>query len=251
MNKENSASRILELLRKANEQPENVKVFKVWSDVFEIDEKEQNRKNMEITRCLSLLHDEIDSVIEGLKLAEEDEFKCHSLLNSIFPILAVHALMGDWKGLKPKLTRELFLCLGYCREVLPTEEDVVNIEDVEELHKLIVILKEQLVDSSLPIYTKKLIQNHINGILKALHNYKIQGASSLQGAMNTIVGEIVSNEETFKDAKDTPEISMLGKILKKVHKVTDGAIKTEKLLSSGDKLANYGVKALEVIEALV
>jgi hypothetical protein len=109
MNKTNSASRVIDLLRKAQMHNETEKVFEVWADVFDIHEKDQNRKNMEITRCLSLLDDEIDSIHHDLKLDESDGFQCAVLLNSIFPILAVHLLMSEWRGLKPKLTRELFL----------------------------------------------------------------------------------------------------------------------------------------------
>jgi len=87
--------------------------------------------------------------------------------------------------------------------------------------------------------------------LKALHNYKILGASSLQSAMNTVVGELVSNEDVIIDAKDSEEITILAKILKKVNLVTDTVIKADKTLSSGAKIANQGAKALQYLEGIM
>lgn len=247
MIKENSASRILQLLKKAKEHPENAKVFKVWADVFDIDEKNQNRLNMEISRCLMLLQSEIDIVIENLNFEVEDEFGCRLLLNSISDVLAIHSLMADWKSLKMKLTREVFLSLGYCRAILPSEEDSINTQDIEEIHSLIDSLKELLESSNLPSYTRSIIHDHIEGITKALHEYKIKGASSLQTAMNTIVGDIILKEDVLKESKESEEVKLLGSVLKKTKQITDNAVNTEKFLSSAGKLANYGAKALEII----
>lgn len=251
MTNTNSASRIISILRQAHEENEPKKTFEVWSDVFDINEGNQNKKNMEITRCLSLMHDEIELIQEDMQLAKLDEFQCRPLLNSIFNVLSVEALMGPWNALKPKLTREVFLCLGYCRQVLPDEEDTVDLKDVEELYELISNLESQLASSSLPAFTQKMIKNHINGILKALHNYKILGASSLQNAMNTVVGELVANEDVIIDAKDSEEINLLAKIFRKVNSVTDSVVKAEKTLSSGAKIASQGAKALQYLEGIM
>ena len=246
----NSASRVLSVLKQASDFTDGSKVSEVWSGIFSIQEKNQNREHMEISRCLSLMHDEIESVITELNFVDADEFQCKQLLRSIYPILSVQAIMGDWKTLKPRLTREIFLCIGYCRQILPNEENQIDPEDVEALEELIAELKLQLEESTLPKYIKKKIQNHIDGILKSLHSYRILGAESLQSAMNTVVGDIISNEEVFREARDTPEVDILGKIIKKAYSVTDSVIKTEKLLTSGAKVANYGAKALEVINGV-
>jgi hypothetical protein len=247
----NSASRILSILKQAHEHEDAKKAFQVWADVFDIHENNQNKKNMEITRCLSLMHDEIELIQEEMELASYDEFQCRLLLNSVYNVLSVQSLMGQWNALKPQLTREVFLCLGYCRQILPDEEDTVDSQDVEEIYELISTLKSQLKDSSLPKFTQKMIQSHINGILKALHNYKILGASSLQSAMNSVVGELVVNEDVIMEAKDSEEFSTLVKIVKKVNSVTDTVVKAEKVLSSGAKIAGHGAKALQYLEGIM
>lgn len=251
MIKINSASRVLELLRQASTHGDHEKVFQVWGAVFDIQERDNNKRNMEITRCLSLVHDEIESIIEEMNLSTSDEFQCRQLLSSVFNVLAVQALMTEWANLKKNLTREVFLCLGYCREVLPDEEAMIDIEDVEEIKELLSTLEAQLKDSKLPVYTKKLIQKHISGIHTSLHNYQIIGAKSLKNAMNTAIGEVIAHKEIFVDAAGTQEVTTLGKILKKVSAVTDSVVKTEKLLTSGEKIVNYGSKAIEMLDGII
>lgn len=241
---------MLDLLSKASRHEDSHKVFEVWADVFEIDENDQNKINLEISRCLNLMQDEIDSIQKDMGLPALDEFHCASILKSVNQLFAVHMLMSGWQGQRDKLTREVFLCLGYCREVLPDEESLISKNDFDEIHQLLNTLGSQLENSSLPSHTNNIIKNHIDGILKALHSYKIVGAESLQQAMKTIVGDVIVNEEIFSEAKGSKEIGTLKKLFRKVQTVSDKVVKTEKLLTSGAEIAQHGSKALEVFQSL-
>ena len=248
MSKINSASRILDLFRAASSFQNTDKVFEVWSKVFEIPEADQNKKNIEISRCLGLMSDEIDSIKKKMELEVSDELQCTPVLDSLYRVLAVHVLMSDWKGVSPHLTREAFICLGFCRETLPSEEHKINEKDIDEIHELITALETQLENSVLPPYIKKIIQGHIDGIVKALHSYKIIGITPLQEVMKTVVGDVMVNEPLFKEAKGSSEITILGQLLKKIQKTADGVVKVEKYLGSGVKIAQHSSKLIDAIE---
>jgi len=247
----NSAYRVLDILKKAKPHSDKQKVFEVWASVFEVEGGDQNKTNFEISVCLNQMHEEVESIRQAMSKTEFDESLYDSSLNKINNVLAVHALMGTWQGLKGTLDGEVFMCLGYCQEILPDEEDLIDDVDIGEIQEILESLKSQMSESSLPEYTKRIIQDHIENIRSALHSYRIIGAKSLQNALKTAVGEVVANDDIFSQAKDTKEVGDVGKLLKKLHEVTDKVVKSEKVVSSATKLAEHGTKALEIIDKLI
>ncbi|RCX06691.1 hypothetical protein [Marinomonas foliarum] len=248
MQNTNSASRILSILKEATEHGENENTLEVWVAVFKIDESNSSKKDIEVARYLRQMHDEIEYIQDEMKLDEYDEFKCKFLLGSITNALTVKSLSEPWRNVKNKLIQvAVFLCLGYCRQCLPDEENTINPEDIDDIKSQILALQSSLEASSLSKGVQKMIQNHLNEILTSLSSCRISGSSSLQGTMDAVIGEVIRKKEMLKEEKDRECLSMYTKVLDTVGKVTDGLIKSEKVISAAAKIGTQVTKALEHI----
>ena len=76
----NSAYRIREVLNSVKSKPDNSPAHEIWAEVFSIEESDQNRKNVSISRCLADLHDEVELVREEmLKLGYSENLYSSSL----------------------------------------------------------------------------------------------------------------------------------------------------------------------------
>lgn len=247
----NSAFRVLDILEKAQKKGGKEKVFEVWASIFEIEGSDQNKKNFEISECLNQLHGEIEIVRRQMSNTDFESKLYEPWLNKINTILAVHALMTEWQGMKNTISGEVLMCLGFCKQILPDEESLIEKKDVEELQEILASLEAALADSTLPEFTQNLIRNHVKSIRAALRSYNIVGAKALQAAMNSAVGEVVANDVAFSKAKESKEVTKVGELLLKLHGLTEKIVKSEKVVSAGVKLEQHGAKALEIIEKLI
>lgn len=247
----NSAFRVLDVLERAKRKGEKEKVHAVWSAIFGIEDADQNKKNFEVSRCLNQLHDEVEIVRRQMSSTNFESSLYEPWLNRINSILAVHAIMGEWQGMKNAISGEVLLCLGFCKQILPDEESLIDEKDVKELHEILASLESVLADSTLPEFTQNLIRTHVENIRHALRSYNIVGAKALQAAMKSAVGEVVANDVAFNAARESEEVTKVGELLSKLHGVTEKIVKSEKVVSAGVKLGQHGAKVLEIIEKLI
>jgi len=247
----NSAFRVLDILERAKKKGEKEKVHEVWAAIFEIEEADQNKKNFEVSRCLNQLHEEVETIRRQMSSTDFQSKLYEPWLNRINGILAVHALMNEWQGMKNTISGEVLLCLGFCKQILPDEESLIDEADVKELDEILASLEATLSDSTLPEFTQNLIRTHVESIRRALHSYNIVGAKALQAAMKSAVGEVVANDVVFTDARESEEVTKVGELLRKLHCVTEKIVKSEKVVSAGVNLGQHGAKALEIIEKLI
>lgn len=247
----NSAFRVLEILEKAKNKGEREKVADVWASIFGIEISDQNKRNFEISRCLNQLHDEVEIVLHQMSATNFESKLYNPWLNRLGNIFAVQTLMSEWQGVRNIISGEILLCLGFCQQILPDEESLIDEEDVQELQEILESLEAMLGGSTLPNYTQKIIRNHVDSIRLALRSYNIVGAKAFQAAMNSAIGEIVANDVVFADAKESDEVTKVGVLLRKLHGVTETIVKSEKFVSASVKLGQHGARALEIIEKLI
>lgn len=247
----NSAFRVLEILENAKNKGEREKVADVWASVFGIGIPDQTKRNFEISRCLNQLHDEVE-IVRHLMSGTNFESKLYDpWLQRLSNIFAIHTLSNEWQGIKNIISGEVLLCLGFCQQILPDEESLIEEQDLKELKDLLDSLEAKLDVSTLPEFTQKIIRNHVDNIRSAFRSYNIVGAKALQAAIKSAIGEVVTNEAVFADAKESEEITKVGIVLSKLHQFTEAVVKSEKVVSATVKLAQHGTKALEIFEKLI
>jgi len=142
------------------------------------------------------------------------------------------------------------LCLGFCSEVLPPDEKDVSSEEINEIIELVNSLEENLIDSDLPSYTKRIIKKHIDKIKEALESYTIIGAKAFNDVVQAAYGEVIDNAAIFEESKNSKEVASLAKVWQKVKVLSDGAVILEKGISASQQLAEHTTKAIEFIQGL-
>ena len=81
---QNSAKRILHLLEKAKASLSLIAID-AWVDTFGIEEENQNKKSFEVTRCLILLHDEVEYLRKKIKTTDfsSDLYELYPILRTV------------------------------------------------------------------------------------------------------------------------------------------------------------------------
>ena len=211
----NSAYRIKLILETA--RPKNAKLVAhdVWADIFSVVESDQHKKYFNISRCLTDLHDEVELVrSEMIKLGYSDNLFSPSL-NKCNSIFSIPLITGHWQAIQQQITPEISIALGFCLEILPNEEELLDQKELDELSKLAKELREALKESSLPQHTKRIIEKHLSKIEDAMSSYKVVGAKALEDVMHSAYGEVIANEVVFQEAKGSEELRKLSLLWQK------------------------------------
>ncbi|MGR0481401.1 MAG: hypothetical protein ACTFAL_08385 [Candidatus Electronema sp. V4] len=246
-NRINSASRVLEILRKVKVKQDKEKIFEAWSSVFMIDGKEYNKINFEIARNLDQLHGEVEMIRSYMLSTVFEENLYSTYLDRVNNVLAVHLLPQECKDIKNSIHDEILLSLGFCKYILPDEGVLVNDEDITELHSLLSSLELSLSDSTLPDYTKKIIQNNIDRIKSALRSYTIIGVKAFNSVTDSSIGEVVRNQAVFVDTNDPETVTKFSMVLHKLTSITEKIMKADGAITAGKNFVHYGAKALEFL----
>ncbi|MCG9697061.1 hypothetical protein [Shewanella sp. Isolate11] len=244
----NSAYRVRQIINEAKGKPDNIPTHQVWGEVFGINEEDQNKKSFAISRCLADLHDEVESIRVKMSALNYSVNLYSVSLNKCNSILAVQNLSSSWKSMKQKITPEVAVALGFCSEILPGEEELVEPEQLTELNGLVSELRECLSESNLPEYTQKIIRKHLSKIEDALVDYKVVGSKALNEVMQSAYGEVISNEAIFKEAQGTQELSKLSSMWQKTKSILDAVASADKRLGAMQGMAEKGQKVMEFLD---
>jgi len=247
----NSAYRIKEILDTVRNNADKTPAHEVWSGVFGLSETNPQKKNFSISRCLADLHDEVEFVRSEMLKAGYTANLYEPALNKCNSIFAVQLIPGQWAQPKQQITPEISTILGFCSEILPNEEDLIDTTNLEELSTMANELRELLSKSTLPPYTINVLEKHLVKIEEALSTYKIVGAKSLETVVQSAYGEIIANKEVFEDAKDSEELGKLSVIWQKTKTTLDGVTSANKRISGVQGMAEKGQNLLELIGSII
>lgn len=231
----NSASRLNTLLTSVTAHPENTQTLEVWAKLFHVEGLTPNKKAAVVSERLNVMHHELELVREQMQEAGFSEDLYLPSVSRLENALSNILLPASWNNVRQYLTPETFLALSYCGEILPDEETQIDSEELSEIRTQVEVLLASLADSKLPRRLHKLIERHTKLILNALEEYPISGAKVLREVTRTALGEIIEIKEIITENRESPEISKLGKIWKKLNQVVDSAEKAEKIIQLTQK----------------
>lgn len=240
----NSASRLVTLLRSIPGHADNTQTLAVWADLFSISEPNTNKKSVLVAERLQAMYRELEFVQVQMQKAGFSEHLYSSAVSKVEHTISAMLLPNPWNQARQYLTTETLVALEFCSEILPDEESQIAPEELEEIKALVDELAGLLAQSQLPHRLKKLIEHHINLIRHALAEYPISGAKVLREASQAALGELLEAKEDVKANHNAPEVNKLGKVWKRLNEVTNAALKV-------DQLAQLGAKAWAMLENLL
>lgn len=246
----NSAYRIKNILNKVKTKADKTPAHEVWSEVFGLNESDQYKRNFAISRYLADLHDEVEMIRAEMLKAGYTSNLYEPSLNKCNATFAVQLIPGQWAQPKQQVTPEVLTVLGFCAEILPNEEELIDQASLDELSKMATELRKSLSSSTLPPYTQNIVEKHLSKIEEAIGSYLAVGIKALEEVMQSAYGEVISNESVFKEAKGSEELNKLSGIWQKTKSVLDGVVSTNKRISGVQGMAEKGKNLLEFMQGL-
>lgn len=240
----NAASRLLNLLQQTAPYQDGTGCFAAWCVLFGIEGQDTNKNYVTVTNKLSLMYREIQTIKTHLVQSQFSDGVFTPTLSKIESAISPQILHAQWANAKQYLTQDVYTSLGYCVEILPSEEISISGEDFAAIVSLINELELLLQDAALPDHLVALIRHHIELIELTISNYPITGAQGLRVASKQAVGDFVESADEITANQDSPAVKAFGELWKKVNTVTDAAIKA-------DKLAHLGAKAMKLLEQFI
>ena len=240
----NAASRLLELLQQTAPYQDGTGCFAAWCVLFKIEGPDTNKNDISITNKLSLVYREVQTIKVHLVQSQFSDGVFTPTLSKIESAISPQILHAQWASAKQYLTQDVYTSLGYCVEILPSEEISISAEDFAAIVSLINELELLLQDAALPDHLVGLIRHHIELIELAISNYPITGAQGLRVASKQALGDVVESAEEITANQGLPAVKAFGELWRKVNTVADTAIKA-------DKLAHLGAKAMKLLEQFI
>ena len=241
----NSASRLYAFIAGLPSHADNAQVLSAWASAFGFSGAGGSKEARAVTNQLSLLANEIDLIRHGMVQANFSEALYSSALSALETALSPIQLSTTWNVVRQHFRPEHLLAIQFCSEILPDEEDEVSDEDLSAIRYLLAELDELASGSNrIPPRLKQLIQSQSTNIRSALASYRVAGAKALRDAVRSSYGELVESKDVIAEHKDSPEVSKLAEVWRKVNSVADAALKL-------DGVAQLGHRAWLLIESVI
>ena len=248
--KTNPAARVLNLLQSLIEKApsENSAMAENWFAILDVKQSDHNTRLIELTDKFRLIFHQIDLIKNQMHFSESDEFDCLSILDALNNIFQISQFDKPWKFTKPLITRELLLCLGYCRELIPDDDQLIDAGELAEIYAELDSLQLAISSSSLPSHSKEIIMNFINRMRQVLSSYKITGITPAAEAITQATGEMYLKKEQIQlQADDEENAKLLRKFSTILQRIYDTTTKVSNITSSAVKIAEALAKLKDVI----
>lgn len=199
MGRFNSASRLYEILKKADEYPPATQTSEVWSNVLGFD---RNNK-MEAFQCAV----EFDALIkkvhaDAASCAEDDAVELYTgALSSLVKLPPAVSAGGNWSGGKSIIDNGVLVSLKFCEELIAKSELAemkLSEPQLDEFNSKVESLFDSVFYSSLPRPVKLSLIDKINDIKISIRRYHIRGVSGLENEVSAVIGSSCLHSKDLK-----------------------------------------------------
>lgn len=233
---QNSAFRLHAFIAALPHHADNTQVLSAWAKALAVEIADGNRQARLVTEQLSLLANEIDFIRKGMVQANFSQHLYEPALSAMDAALSPMQLPTAWNSVRQYFKPEHLLALQFCSEILPDEEDEITPEDLTIIQSLVTELEKLATTSAgVPVRLRQLLLNQAANIRAALAGYRIAGAKALRDAVRASYGELVEAKDIISEHKDSPEVSKLAEVWRKVNSVADSALKIDGVVQIGHR----------------
>ena len=230
----NAAQRVANHFKRLNSSTLNTPMSEALGVFFEYKPHDAIREH---ARKLELLQSQIDIAVDGLKRQGFPEHLYNTQVQSARNAFSASGLNQQWNHVVSQITPDVKLAFDWMAFALPDQCDAMEKAAMSDLlESLKAILTDDLLQT-LPAVWKELIERHINAIFEALAEQPITGSGPVEKAVKDLATDVMVHSEELRDAPVSPEAKpLLKRVFGAVGKTVDLAVKSEKVLSSIDKL---------------
>lgn len=235
---DNPAGRLYSVLCSApNADLVKQKCRDVWSRLLEIGNANDN---VAIYRGIGLLLDQVDKAEELLQSIPDLD---HSLYLQNFSALrngiATPTLDAHWENQQRHLTAAVMRDLIFCAAKIAEAHSEGHLEgkDLEALATQIAELTERVTESSINKELRTVLLDLLEGVRRAIAEYRIRGAAGLREAMARSIGLVLLAWQGVSEPEEKETVSRVLEFLGKLDSILGRLMKYKPILVSiGRKL---------------
>jgi hypothetical protein len=232
--KNNIAGRMHGVLSKWRSQPDSSPAIRGWGAILEIP---RGSKDWTVYHRVGLLVDELELLREQLGAKDLTPSNYEPYLAQVDLALSPRQIALKTDHVKQYVKPEVLAALALCSDVIGHEEEAISTEQFADIARTINDLAQSLEDPSIPASLKVIIQRHIQLIETAISEYPLVGAKALTEATKRAFIDIATEADPAQ--MSTPPGTALKRMWTKANELANGAIKTDRLIQAGERLAKY------------
>ena len=194
------------MLSEFRAEPQNQSALQAWTNVFRLPQVEHHRQWISVTNKLGLILNELDHL--------ELQMTATILSNQAYrePLMLIRQQLdpsglannaGHYSSFVGDYTLTILIA---CRDVLPSDGQPVNPDDLDTLTTLLVELTQNIDRSDLPSPIKDLVQKHIQIIHNAISDYRVRGTTAFVTGSLLAMQLAIENQDLIEQHKADPEV---------------------------------------------
>jgi hypothetical protein len=242
--RENSAFRLFRFVQKMMPQPDNLPTAQAVLNAFGIERDiSGHEKAASLSRVTFLIFTELDSLVKELRQENMTEESYQPITNA-FERFSATGLASNWQQSKPVFGAALNP-LRIFGETLSDEDISVSADDLTQLSAAIDSLRNEVQTSDLPDPVKAFIEEQLNIISRAIHDYPLSGIKAFRTAARESIFYEAEHSDVAATAEKAPQMTKLRSIQTKVVQMSKYAIEFSKFLGAVDSLRQHAGTALQ------
>lgn len=246
----NSAYRILTLIEKASNEPDNKSTAEVWASLLGVDEVSAKQNPHQLYTQLKLVCEEVENVRRSMANTDLPDELYSPYLKRILNTVSVNNLSAHWQSYKKNLRPEVILCIKYCAALIP-EEDSIDYEALQAILFKIQELREEINSNQLSEGTYSFLAGQLDIIEKAIKQFPIKGAESIRKAFHEGFTDLADHIDDLKNDGDKVEVKNLSSLWSQLKKAGDATIGADRIANACVNLIEKGRNATETVSGLL
>lgn len=194
----NSAKRLLILVKGALAQPDNISTAQVWANVLGLDASNALEDPHDVLEKLGLVRTEINLV---RSLMGETKFPPElytPYLDRVRNVVTVGNISAPWSSYRSNLQAETIVVLGYCSEILKPEP-AVSLAELQDVLDMVLKLRAEMEALSFSPGVKEFLLRQLHVIEIGIRDYPVSGVASIRNAFQKGAADMVSSSELPDD----------------------------------------------------
>jgi len=221
----NPAGRLYRILSKIKEMPDKTLSLDAWAEVIGC-----AKNDMDVTLAVVEAYDlsqEVQSLIMMHESINEELYlKSFSELDKVFFPLNLNFSI---QGIKTYLTEEALTRLQFCSEVLSHTYSELQISKVT-LDKVVDMIKNlgrSIADAEMPEQPKLELLKEIDKVKRSVVFYPIKGAKGLKESSHSLLGTVITINETLNRIEDKQLLAKIGQLIKNIDSLSSKALRSK------------------------
>ncbi|PTR15073.1 hypothetical protein C8R31_104100 [Nitrosospira sp. Nsp2] len=223
----NSAKRLLILMKKVLEKSDQISTVQVWAQVLGLDPAAALEDPHDVLEKLGLVRIEIN---RARTLMGETQFSPElymPYLDRVRNVVTVANISAPWSNYKGNIQPDTLLALAYCSEILKPEPPI-SLAELQDVLDMLLKLRAEIETASYSPGVKDFLMRQLGIIEAGIRDYPISGVGSIKNAFRSGFTDMGSHSDPLEDPKDKEGYSKVIRAWQRFREGTKAFVETDK-----------------------